>query len=229
MAVGEGSARSVMQIVLETQGEEDAVRAADAIGRIKTETHGANQAQQAFSKGSVAAIQAVNKVQNAFFHAAFYAAKFAGANSQVANTLTAIAFGADVAIGVLQSYMAISKAMRAAKAAETVPLTTAAVAQTGAAAPLLGPAIVATIIGAGAAVAAFLSTQGGPSAAYGMGPISKPTKVTVGDSPWNPEWILNSEQLRDLAGPVVLQMDSRAVEDALTIKARLNQRSGVGA
>lgn len=219
-----------MEIMLQAEGVEDANAAANAVARLNNETKQATHSQAAFSRQTMNTLQAVNKLQNAFFRTAFYVTRFAGANSQAAQTISAIAFGADVAIGVLQGYIAITNLMRATSAA-AVPVEVAkGTAQAGPAAPIVGPAIVAAVIGAAAAVAAYIasSSSGTPQSAAFGGSFDRPTNVVLGDSPWNPEVVLNQRQLGQIGGPNVVVIDGRFSDEQQERRRGLAARRTMG-
>jgi len=221
-----------MEIMLQAEGTEGANQAANAVARLNNETKSATVHQAAFSRQTMTTLQAVNKLQNAFFRTAFYVTRFAGANSQAAQTISAIAFGADVAIGVLQGYIAVTNLMRGTAAAATPVLVAKGTAEAGPAAPIVGPAIVAAVVGAAAAVAAFIASQSSSSptsAAFG-GSFDRPTNVVLGDSPWNPEHVLNSRQMAQLAGSGGggVNIDGRWFDEQQERRRGLAQRRTMG-
>jgi len=212
-------------MIVETTGPEQANATAAAVRNLNNETERGVVSQTKSTTQINKTVTAVNKLQNAMFKGAVYAARFAGANSVLTNTLQSIALGVDVALGSFQALRALSAIMTAQKTAETVANTTAAVSATGPAAPVLGPAIVAAILGAGVALAAFLA-QSAPSAAFG-GIFDKPTYARVGDNPAGiPEAVLPISMLNGGGGGVYI--DGSALDDSRIRLGRIRARQGFG-
>lgn len=123
-------------------------------------------------------VRSLNTVQNLAFRGFINIGRLAGANSALAHTINAVAFGADIAFGALQAYIALTRKVGAASAASLPSTLGLAVAETGPAAPWLGPAIVATVLGSIAAVAlAVASTPGAAGGAI----VTEPTLLRVGE------------------------------------------------
>jgi len=225
MAGEDVSQAITFNIIINARGLEEAKAAKTAMGELDEEQKKVTETQGEQIRSGLKLVNHFNRLQNVIFRAAVLTGIFKDQNTQLAQSLKAVAIGLDVGLAAARAFLIVSQAVTAAAKKEGAGHLIKWIAASGPVGAPLTAAIILGTIGAALTTFAVLSAK---SAAFG-GIFDRPTNVLAGDSPRGPELIAPVRDIlnRGGTGNIQLFIDGKEIEDVFVRRTEINRLRGL--